>query len=249
MPSMRPALLPVGLIAAVAVTALGAPARAQGIMYTRDVRVVVSSDYVFRGVQRAEETFKLVGELRFNGLHGGAALIQPFDDDFASETRLFGGWSPHLEDHGSMFDFELGFTWYATPDSAPGFPDDSRFEPYAKLFLDAPLMPSLASYYDTELETYTLEGRLTHFVPLGAQNGVELGFDGGLVSPDDADEHAYAHGSIDLVRNFLGGVEGFVGVRGATSSEDLYFDSVGPFGPVYDQRGRVWATAGFSATF
>src|SRR5690606_3024127 len=150
-----------------------------------------------------EETFKLVGELRFNGIHGGAVLLQPIEtDDFASEARLFAGWSPHIEDHGSRFDFELGFTFYATPDSAPGFPDDSRFEPYAKLFIDAPLMPSIAGFYDTELETYTLEGRLTHFVPFGGLNGFELGFDGGFVSPRDAGDHAYAQGSIDLVRDF-----------------------------------------------
>jgi hypothetical protein len=230
--------------------AVASPAEAQGIMYTREIRSSLNSAYVFRGVQRSDETFKLVGELRLNGLHAGAALIQPFDTgDFGNETRVFGGWSPHLEDHGSRLDFELGFTWYATPDSAPGFPDDSRFEPYAKLFFDAPLMPSLAGFYDAELETTTIEGRLTHFVEFGGLSGLELGFDGGLVSPDRAEDHTYAQGSIDLVRSFLNGVEGYVGVRGAVSSEDRYFDSVTPVGPLYDQRGRVWATAGFSASF
>jgi hypothetical protein len=233
-----------------AMAAFGAPARAQGFMYEREIRAAVGSAYVFRGAQLSDETIKVVGELRLNGLHAGATLIQPLDaGDFANQARLFGGWSPHLEDHGSLLDFELGFTWYATPDSAPGFGDESRLEPYAKLFLDAPLMPSLASYYDTELETYTLEGRLTHFVELGGLNGLELGFDGGLVSPDSADDHTYAQGSIDFVRNFLGGVEGYVGVRGAVSSEDRYFDTVTPAGPIFDLRGKIWATAGFSASF
>jgi hypothetical protein len=241
------------LPAAAVVAALGVstvPAQAQGFMYVRDVRAAVGSAYVFRGAQMSDEMIKLTGELRLNGLHAGATLIQPVDtDDFANETRVFGGWSPHLEDHGSPLDFELGFTWYATPDTAPGFPDADRFEPYAKLFFNAPLMPSIASYYDTERETYTLEGRLTHFVPFGSLNGLELGFDGGLVSPDGADDHTYAQGSIELVRNFLGGVEGYVGVRGAVSSEDRYFDSVSPAGPIFDQSGKVWATAGFSASF
>lgn len=225
-------------------------AQAQGLMYTREVRGAVKSDYVFRGVQLAEEAFKISGELRLNGLHGGASWIQPFNaDDFANETRLYGGWSPHWEDHGSRLDIELGFTWYATPDPAPGFPDASRFEPYAKVYIDAPLVPSIAGFYDAERETYTLEGRLTHFVPLGGLNGFELGFDGGYVSPEDAEEHAYAQGSIDLVRDFLGGVEGYVGLRGSVSSEDRYFSDVTAFGPVYDQRARAWVAAGFSASF
>jgi hypothetical protein len=243
-------LLQAALALALTALGLGAAAEAQGFMYTREVRGAVMSDYVFRGEQRSEEAWKLAGELRLNGLHGGAMLIQPFEaDDFASEARLFAGWSPHIEDRGSKFDFELGFTLYATPDSAPGFPDESRFEPYAKLFLDAPLMPSLAAYYDTELKTASLEGRLTHFVELGGLNGFELGFDGGFVSPDDADEHAYAQGSIDFVRDFLGGVEGYVGLRGAVSSEDRFIGDVAPTGPVYDERARAWLAAGFSASF
>jgi hypothetical protein len=225
-------------------------ASAQGIMFEREVRAAVLTDYVFRGVQLGEESFKLVGELRFNGLHGGVALIQPFEnDDFSNETRAFAGWSPHLEDHGSMLDFELGFTWYGHPDAAPGFNDQSRFEPYAKLFIDAPLMPSISGYYDAELETYTLEGRLTQWIELGGLNGLEFGFDGGLVSPDEADDHAYAQGSIDFVRNFLGGIEGYVGLRGSVSSEDRYFDNITPVGPVYDQRAKAWVAAGFSASF
>jgi hypothetical protein len=231
-------------------TLLATGASAQGIMFEREVRAAVMSDYVFRGVQLGEESFKLAGQLRFNGLHGGAILIQPLDGDaFSNEARIYGGWSPHLEDHGSPLDIELGFTWYAHPDSAPGFGDDSRFEPYAKLFIDAPLMPSIAGFYDAELETYTVEGRLTQWVELGGLNGLELGFDGGLVSPDAADDHAYAQGSIDFVRNFLNGMEGYVGLRGSVSSEDRYFDSVTPVGPLYDQRAKAWVAAGFTASF
>ena len=229
----------------------GAPSAAdpQGIMYTRDVDVVAKSAFVFRGVQRAEETVKLQGELRFNGLHGGAALYQPLDDDFGNETRLFGGWSPHIEDHGSPFDFELGFTWYASPNEGFGTPDASRWEPYAKLFLDAPLAPSLAYYYDIELEQSSLEGRLTHFLPIGALNGLEFGFDGGVVSPENADEHAYAQGSVDLIRNFLNGMEGHVGLRGATSSEKRYFTDVTAAGPAYDEAAKAWLTIGVTSTF
>ncbi len=241
----------------VATTAIGgaalvcsSAASAQNIMYEREIRAAVMTDYVFRGVQLGEESFKLVGQLRFNGLHGGVALIQPFEsDDFSNETRVFGGWSPHLEDHGSILDFELGFTWYATPNAAPGFSDDSRFEPYAKVFIDAPLMPSVAGFYDAELETYTLEGRLTQWIELGGLNGLEFGFDGGLVSPDTAEDHAYAQGSVEFVRNFLNGVEGYVGLKGSVSSEDRYFDSVTPAGPVYDQRSKAWVGAGFTASF
>lgn len=230
-------------------TAVQAPAHAQGIMYEREVRAAVMTDYVFRGVHMAEESFKIVGQLRFNGLHGGVALIQPFEsNDFSNETRVFAGWSPHLEDHGPL-DLEFGFNWYAHPSAAPGFPDDSRFEPYAKLFIDAPLMPSIAGFYDTELETYTLEGRLTQWIELGGLNGLELGFDGGLVSPEEADEHAYAQGSIDFVRNFLNGMEGYVGLRGSVSSEDRYFDSLTPVGLLYDQRAKAWVAAGFTASF
>lgn len=227
-----------------------APAAAQGIMFERTVRAAVNTGYVFRGVQLGEETFKLAGELRFNGLHGGVLLLQPFEtDDFSNETRLYGGWSPHLEDMGSKLDLEFGFTWYATPDAAPGFSDESRFEPYAKLFIDAPLMPSIAGFYDIEREAYTVEGRLTQWVELGGLNGLELALDGGLVSPDEADEHAYALGSVEFVRNFLNGVEGYVGLKGSVSSEDLYFDSLAPTGPIYDRRAKAWLGAGFSASF
>ncbi|MGD2134013.1 MAG: hypothetical protein PVI23_14560 [Maricaulaceae bacterium] len=248
---MRASMTALTALAALGAAVLGAaaPAAAQGLTYTRDTYTTVKSAYVFRGLQRAEEIVQLGGEVRLNGVHLGGAWLQPFDGAEApSEARLYGGWSPHIEDHGSPIDVELGFTWYATPDSAPGFAEDSRFEPYAKLYLDTPLAPSLAGFYDTELETYTVEGRLTHYVPFGL-NGIQFGFDGGLVSPENGQEHTYAQGSIDYVRNFLSGLEGFVGVRTAVSSEDRYFDTVTPAGPIYDQDNKTWIAFGLAATF
>ena len=227
---------------------LTAPAAAQGLTYTRDVSATARTAYVFRGLQLAEENVKLNGELRFNGIHAGATWIAPLDDAFPSESQVYGAWSPHIEDHGSPIDFELGFNWYATPESAPGFADASRFEPYAKLYLDAPLMPSLAGYYDAELEAFTLEGRLTHYVPMGL-NAIQFGFDGGLVSPDVGDERAYAQGSVEYIRNFLNGVEGFVGLRGAVSDQDTFVGDVTALGPVYDQDNKAWVSVGVAATF
>lgn len=225
-------------------------AGADGLTYRRDLALEVGSSYVFRGVQQAEETFRLNGELRFNGLHGGVTFLQPFNgDDFADEARLYGGWSPHVEDRGSPIDVEFGFTYYMTPDGSPGFPDAARFEPYGAIFLDAPLMPSLYGFYDAERETFTLEGRATHFVELTSLNGLELKLDAGHVSPDAAMDHSYAQGSIDFVRNFLNGMEGYVGVHGAVSSEETFFDDVTAFGPVYDDDRKVWIAAGFTATF
>jgi hypothetical protein len=247
------ALLSAGIIGA---AALGTAAQAQGITFTREVHGVLLSDYVFRGVQRSEETVKLGGDVRFDGFHAGALLIQPFNtDDFADEARLFASWSPHVEDKGSPIDYELGFTYYLTPDGAPGFPSQGRIEPYAKLFFKAPLMPSLAGYYDVQLQTYTVEGKLSQMVPLGAMNTLELGVDGGYVSPDGSQtrastiEHAYAQGSVDFVHNFLDGLEGYVGVRGAVSSEDTFLGTTTPAGPLYDKRGKAWVAAGFTKSF
>jgi len=79
--------------------------------------------------------------------------------------------------------------------------------------------------------------------------GLDLSFDAGHVSPDNAMEHSYAKGSIDLVRNFLNGIEGYVGVRGAISSQDTFFDNVTAVGPVFDQETKVWISAGVTATF
>jgi len=51
------------------------------------------------------------------------------------------------------------------------------------------------------------------------------------------------------VRNFLNGIEGYVGVRGAISSQDTFFDNVTAVGPVFDQETKVWISAGVTATF
>jgi len=232
------------------VTGLAAPALAEGLTFTRDISVEVDSAYVFRGVQQADETFRLNAQLRFNGVYGGVTFLQPLDgDDFSNEARLYGAWSPHIEDHGSPFDVEFGFTYYITPDAAPGLADDARFEPYGAIFFDVPLMPSVHGFYDVELEAFTVEGRTSHYVPLDGLTGLDLSFDAGHVSPDNAMEHSYAKGSIDLVRNFLNGIEGYVGVRGAISSQDTFFDNVTAVGPVFDQETKVWISAGVTATF
>lgn len=236
-----------GLIVLLAVGTASAPAHA--IKYTRTVGATVQSSYIFRGVQRAEESIVLDAELQLNGYYLGAKGVLPFGDrteEIPSEGRFYLGWTPHVPGPAEL---DFGASLYTYPEGSAVLADEDRVELYGGLFADLPLHPAIYARYDFEFETTSIEGGFRKFVGLPDLYGVEFGFDAGWVGRNGFDEYRYLTGSIDLVRNFSYGVEAFIGLRASAANEDVIFSDVEQSGPVYGDKARGWVAAGVSATF
>ncbi|MCG8440801.1 MAG: hypothetical protein MI723_03240 [Caulobacterales bacterium] len=243
---MRPMFL-----AACVGAVLPVPAQAAG-SFTRTVEASVDSAYLFRGTQRGEGMVFVDGEIVLNGVYLAALAAAPFGEGaetLPTELRGYVGYSPHLEDRGSPFDLDAGVAVYAFPEDSDVLGDDTRVEVFGGVVGLVPLNPALYGYYDFELETFTVEGGVTQYLPLGGLRGVELALDAGYVEPDAGDGYSYAEAGADLVQGFGAGLEGYVGARAAVTSEELLFDDLDEQGPELGEDFKAWVTGGVRLTF
>lgn len=170
------------------------------------------SRYVFRGVQFAETSVQPAVELSYGGFYGGAWFNLPIGDDDlvvtpgGEELDLYAGYSAEL---GDGWSYDVGATYYTFPDLASGFFDifeedgdglgANTVEIFAGLSLDAPLSPSLYVYRDFMFDTFTIEGGVSHSVPLAEKTSFDFGGSIGYVIDDDAGgDYIYGAANTDV---------------------------------------------------
>lgn len=190
-----------------------------------------------------------VGEYVFRGVTLGAESIQPgvevsFDNGFTvgvwgstgvgeqsivngDEIDFYAGYGFDLTDTISA---DVGATLYHYPQLGNvfevGADEAGTFEVYGGLGFDAPLAPSLYAYYDTTLETFTLEGGVEKsFAISSSPASFDLSASAGLVEPDEGDGYNYGSVSAALSYAITEAASGYIGLTGVVSSEDTLYDT------------------------
>lgn len=247
-------------LSALAALGLAPAANAESI----DVSTTVGfeSRYVFRGVQFAETSIQPAINLGFEGFYLNAWFNLPIGDNNlvvtpgGEELDLVAGYSAPLN---AVFSIDVGITYYVFPDVADHFFDmfeedgdgvpGNTAELYVGVAMAAPLSPSLYVYHDFFLDTTTLQGNLSHSVPLAEKTSFDLGGFAGYVFDDaGGTDYLYGAASADISYALTDNGSVYAGVR--------YGGSDIPGGAVIDeplagttQASGVWWGLGFNASF
>jgi len=204
-------------IAAIAAfAAVPTTASAQDVSVSTGVDIV--SDYVFRGVSLADTAIQPYAEASV-GLSDTVSLD-------AGVTYY------HYPQGGSLFETEGGGAGTYEVSLAAGF--------------DMPFAPSIAAYYDLTLEAFTVEGGVSHSIPVSDKSSFDLGATVGLV---DGDGFSYEYGSASAALGYAlsDNTSAYVGGNFAVNSDDaLNFSRTLAGDP---KSSLVWFGAGISAGF
>ncbi|MEX0645861.1 MAG: TorF family putative porin [Parvularculaceae bacterium] len=242
------------------VAAFAGPAYAEGVSVT--TTFAFESHYLFRGVQLADTSFQPAATIGYGGFYGTVWLNLPIGDNLlwttpsTREMDVIAGYSTALSDFVSV---DVGVTYYYYPVAADGFFDiyeedgdglgANTIEPYVGVAFTAPLSPKVYLFHDVMLDTFTVQGSLTHSFPLGGALSLDpSGIVGYVVDDGAGADYLYGHASLNLTYAFTEEASGYIGARfggsdiaGGSVFDDLIAGTLDPVG--------VWFGAGFMANF
>lgn len=225
-----------------------------------DTTIGFESRYVFRGVEYAETSFQPAITLNYSNFYVGAWTNLPIGDDdnlASSELDLFAGYGTDIAKGVSL---DVGVTFYTYPDNASGFldlykedkpgqPGTNTVEPYVGLSFDAPLSPSLYLYRDFMLDTFTLQGAVSHSFPMTEKTSFDVGGTLGYVFDDDTGgDYLYGTATAGLSYAFTDKASFSLGARYGGSDiagGSIIKDSIAG---TYKSSGFWWGL-GFSSSF
>jgi len=217
---MKKHILALSTFMAVAATPLAAQAQEVSVSTSVDV----TTDYVFRGVSLADTAIQPGVEASIGDFTVGAWASLGIGDTSiaaADELDLYASYSVGLTDIVSA---DVGITYYHYPQGGSLFETEGgaagTYEPFVSLGFDTVLEPSVTAYYDLTLEAFTVEGGVSHSLPLGPQTSLDLGLTAGLV---DGDGFSYEYGvvSASVGYAFTDDVSAYIGANFALNSEDV----------------------------
>jgi uncharacterized protein (TIGR02001 family) len=231
-----------------ALTALPQAAHAQDVSVSTGVDLV--SDYVFRGVSLADTAIQPYVEASVGNLTVGAWASTGFGEtsaDAGDEIDLYASYGFDLSEGVGL---SAGITYYHYPQGGGLFSTEGgaagTYEASLGASFDTILAPSLTAYYDFTLEAFTVEGGVSHSIPVSEKTAFDLGATGGLV---DGDGFSYEYGSLSASLGYAlsDNTSAYVGGNLALSSEDSldYRDILAGGG----DSSLVWFGAGISAGF
>ena len=249
-------LVSVGAMAGIA----GSTAVAEEL--TISTTVAFESRYVFRGIEFAETSFQPAINLGYGNFYGGVWLNLPIGDDDlvvtpgGEELDLFAGYAFDLNEAVSL---DVGVTYYTFPDLASGFFDTfsedgdglgaNTIEPYVGINFSSVLSPNLYVYRDFNFDTFTVQGNVSHSIPLAEKTSFDLGGTLGYVFDDDAGgDYLYGAATADVSYAFSDNGSLSAGVRYGGSDiagGSIIDDSIA--GTL--QSSGFWWGVGFNASF
>lgn len=205
-------------------TAAGASlAASSGIAqdFTASVSTGYETDYVFRGIQIAEESMQASVDASYGDAYFGLWALQALDQDYDyNEVNAYAGYGIALDD---TYRLDFGATGYFYPED--DFADDT-YEAFVSLSADLwDLTPTASVYYDFELESWTLEASATYTWAFDERNAIETGASVGWVEEEGDSDYAYLMFAADYVYSFseaasisvggrFGGNDGNRGIEG-----------------------------------
>lgn len=236
-------------IAAIAAfAAVPTTASAQDVSVSTGVDIV--SDYVFRGVSLADTAIQPYAEASVGSFTFGAWASTGFGDTSIAagdEIDLYASYNFGLSDTVSL---DAGVTYYHYPQGGSLFETEGggagTYEVSLAAGFDMPFAPSIAAYYDLTLEAFTVEGGVSHSIPVSDKSSFDLGATVGLV---DGDGFSYEYGSASAALGYAlsDNTSAYVGGNFAVNSEDaLNFSKTLAGDP---KSSLVWFGAGISAGF
>ena len=156
--------LPV-LLAAMASIAIAGAAESKS-PYTVTTDFSYTSDYVFRGLKSAGNSFQPSVEVAVGDFNAGLWTNQPINKGENNEIDLYAGYRFNVN---SRFALESAATYYLYPEARASLGETKRsYELSAGASYDmAPLTPSLFYYHDFRLKSDTLHASIGHKMPLG----------------------------------------------------------------------------------
>ncbi len=167
-----------------AVTSIGV-ARAD---YSISTDITFASDYVFRGIQLAENTLhpsiEISSDQFYLGYWGAFPINNTSSKGWLDEYDFYAGFN---QDIGKNTAIDVGVTHYYFTQI------DSNTEVYAGLTGDfGGITPSIYVYYDFDLENFTVQGSVGYSLPLQSVGStLDLSATVGFVEPDIGDSYAY----------------------------------------------------------
>ncbi len=195
------------------------------------VSVDTPSEYVFRGVTLAGSAIQPGVELSYGGLTAGvwgSVAVGENSANFDDEIDIYGSYGWDLSDKVAL---SLGATLYHYPQYGGVFDigtddgDASTFEVSSSLGFATVLSPSISTYYDLTLETFTIEGGLGHSFPFSSKASLDLSGTAGAVLPDAGDDYQYLSLAGSVSYQFTPSTSAYIGVNGGLSSEDTFMDT------------------------
>jgi uncharacterized protein (TIGR02001 family) len=180
------------------------------------------TDYVFRGVKLASDSIQPSVEFAAGDFYAGIWTSQPVSGGAANEFDFYMGHGFALSDTWSL---DLGATYYYYPETPSG---DESFEPFIGASGDfgGGMSGSGYFYYDTELETTTLQFGLGQSFTVSDSASFDLAGDYGFVSADGGEDYSYwgISGTYSLTLNdTASGYVGAVYADSDLSGEDSHF--------------------------
>lgn len=160
-----------------------------------------TSDYVFRGIRLAEESFQPTIEAAVGDVYAGVWANLP-TGAADSEINYYGGFGFDIPEV-DFVTFDAGLTVYHYPDTG----SDRTHEFYLGGNFSIPQLPQVAAslfyYYDVDIESHVGEGALTYVYSLegiGLPASLDFSVEGGLQggSASGLESYHYYGGSIAL---------------------------------------------------
>ena len=219
------------------------PVQAQDVSVSTSIDYV--TEYVFRGVTLESAAIQPGVEVALGDFSAGVWTSTGLGSKSLADTDevdFYAGYSFGLSEALSA---SVGGTWYHYPDA------QDTFEASAGLSLDTTLSPSVTAYYDFTLEGFTLEGGISHSLPVGENVSLDLGLTAGLVTAENDVGWEYANASAAFGYSFTDDVSAYVGANYTASSSDdeglgLDFDKIIQGRP---QSDLLWFGVGVAAGF
>lgn len=215
----------VSILAAASLT-LSAQAQELSVSST----VGFESVYAFRGSKLANEIFHGSVDVGYDNFYGGIWTAQPITDSEPNEVDFYVGYEFAASE---LIAIDLGGTLYYYPEAGAS-EDESTFEAYIGASFDTVLSPSVYFYYDFDLETYTVEGSISHKYKIAKSLYLKHKAYLGGYDPEGGKSKYYFGAKSDLVYKFNDAASGSIGIR---------------FSDKEDKNSKLYWGASFTAGF
>ncbi len=159
-----------------------------------------TSEYVFRGEQRAKHSAQGGLEISTGGFYAGGWAVIPAKDRFdayQTEIDLYGGYGVDLSE--TLY-ADIGVNGYIYNGPQLLFANRDSVEVYGGLSLSGPFKPSLYGFYDFRTRAATIEGALEYSLPFGRTDLVSSATGG--YTDGRGFSYGYFQTDAELVYNF-----------------------------------------------